>query len=182
MKKTLIVLALAIILLSALVSAHQPRIVSSSNAQEGIKVTKPEISKAYYSELKGKPHYYIINSSKEFALYAGILTPGKELTQPVSFEIRNETSLIYEGDGANFTWWIFYEDYGKQYYMAGPEYGKNFSSTHNAGAGVYTIKVFNEGNTGKYSLAIGDVESFPFTEVIKAIISSYRLKWSGFFG
>jgi hypothetical protein len=181
MKKTLVSLVLAVILLCAIVSAHQPRIVSSSNAEEGIKVTQPEISKAYYSELKGKPHYYTINSPKEF-LYAGILTPGKELTQPVSFEIRNETSLIYEGDGANFTWWLFYEEFGKQYYMTGPEYGKNFSSTHNATAGTYTIKVFNINNTGKYSLAIGDVESFPFTEVIKAIINSYRLKWSGFFG
>lgn len=180
MKKIILGIFIALILIS-FVSAHQPRIVSAKNAEKGISVSQPEISKAYYSELKGKPHYYTINSPKEFSLYTGVLTPGKNLAHKISFEIRNETSVIYSGDGTNYSWWLFYEDYGKEYYMAGPEYGKNFSSTHNVSPGVYTIKVYNENNQGRYSLAIGDIESFGFMEIIKAIVSSYRLKWGGFF-
>lgn len=181
MKKTILIFILGFVLFSSLVYAHQPKIISSLDAEKSILVQQPEISKAYYSELTGNPHYYTINSSTHFSLYVGILTPGKNITNTISFEIRNETSLIYSGDGTNYSWWIFYEDYGKEYYMAGPEYGNNFTSTHNVSAGVYTIKVFNYNNQGRYSLAIGDVESFNFIEIIKAIINSYRLRWMGFF-
>ena len=40
-----------------LVFAHQPRITEDGK----IDVVNPEISKAYYGELKGGPHIYTIN-------------------------------------------------------------------------------------------------------------------------
>lgn len=157
-------------------SAHQPKCVSVSDAEAGIAVAAPEISKAYYCELKGKPHVYRFSSEKPFAAYAGILVPGKTLGTPVSFELQHDGKTIFRGDGASFTWKQFYEEHGGDWYMSGPEYGAEFKSTHTLPAGEYTITVFNETNTGKYSLAIGDVESFPFFEIVKAIWNVMLLK------
>ena len=41
------------------VLAHQPRLVE----MEKINITEPEISKAYYGNLSGKPHIYTISTS-----------------------------------------------------------------------------------------------------------------------
>jgi len=176
MKKIIFLFIILILLLSSFVSAHQPRIACSKDAEKGISVKNPEISKAYYSELNGKPHFYTIDSKNNFPIYAGILVPGKNLTYTVSFEISNESSVIYSGDGSNFTWWLFYEDYGKDHYMAGPEFGSQFKSIQNFSAGIYTIKVFNDNNKGKYSLAIGDVEKFSLVEIMRAVVNTIRLK------
>ena len=53
------------------VLAHQPRIVE----MEEINITKPEISKAYYGNLSGKPHIYTISASSPIDLYVNILVP-----------------------------------------------------------------------------------------------------------
>ena len=58
------------------VFAHQPKLVNYSPSKDNpYEVINPEISKAYYSKLTGDPHYYRINSDKEFLFYASILTP-----------------------------------------------------------------------------------------------------------
>ena len=56
------------------VFAHQPRIVDA----EKIYVTKPEVSKAYYAKLSGKPHTYIISVNSAIDLYVNVLLPHKE--------------------------------------------------------------------------------------------------------
>lgn len=70
----------------------------------------------------------------------------------------------------------WYEGFAKDDYMKGPEYGENFKSTEKLSAGSYQIKVFNEENEGKYVLAVGDVESFPANEIIKALFVVPYLK------
>ena len=55
---------------------HQPKLINYSPSLETPHlVTEPEISKAYYGQLKGSPHYYLIKSQKEFLFYTGILSP-----------------------------------------------------------------------------------------------------------
>ena len=56
------------------------------------------------------------------------------------------------------------------YYLQGPTFDQNVS------AGTYYIKVFNQNNTGKYSLATGAIESFPPYESLKALITIPLLK------
>ena len=46
-----------------------------------------------------------------------------------------------------------FEEFGGDYYLQGPTFDQNVS------AGTYYIKVFNENNTGKYSLATGSYRS-----------------------
>lgn len=156
--------------------AHQPRLVSSDDAEKGIDVSDPVISKAYYCELKGKPHVYTISSREAFAAYAGILVPGAKLSRPVSFDVLSGATVIFRGDGASFEWRPFYEKHGGDWYMSGPEYGAGFRSTHVLPAGVYTVRVYSADNRGKYSLAVGDVEHFPFIEIVKAAWNVILLK------
>ena len=50
---------------------HQPRIVEI----EKINVSKPEVSKAYYGKLFGKPNSFVIKASSTFSLYVNVLVP-----------------------------------------------------------------------------------------------------------
>ena len=62
-------LSLFLVIISTIAFAHQPKLIKySPSKQNPHEIINPEISKAYYSQLTGKPHYYIIESEKEFLL------------------------------------------------------------------------------------------------------------------
>ena len=67
----------AFLLVSLSVHAHQPVLVTDSDntAEAPYFIAQPEISKAIFSELKGKPHYFRIDSNSSFEFYAGITVP-----------------------------------------------------------------------------------------------------------
>ena len=127
---------------------------------------EPEISKAYYSQLTGKPHYYIIESEKEFLFYSSILTPKVDESNIwVSIDVMdNEENLIFQADGSNFNWTPWYEPYARDWYWKGPEIGKEsgkeFQTSFPVESGLYIIKVYNDQNVGHYSLAVGEAEFF----------------------
>lgn len=170
MKK--IIYLVMLLTLIGVVVAHQPRVVDS----EMIEVLDPEISKAYYGELEGEQHIYSINSEQEFSIYVNVLIPGKELTHTVSAELVKDDKVIYFLDGEDFQWEPWYEEFAKDWYMKGPEYGKEFKSTERLPAGKYEIKVYNAENEGKYVLAVGDIEMFSANEIAKAAIIVPQLK------
>lgn len=174
MKKIAFLLVFLLMLTSVL--AHQPRV-----GTDNIQVEDVEVSKAYYGELAGTPHIYTINSDKEFPIYINILIPGNELTHEISAELIKDNEIIEFLDGNNFDWEVWYEEFAGDYYMKGPELGKDFKSTTKLPAGQYTVKVFNDNNQGKYSLAIGEKEEFPAPEIANAILLVPWLKLT-FFG
>lgn len=141
-------------------SAHQPRITNSESTQ----VVDPEISKAYYATLTGSPHIYTIDSKEAFDLYVGILVPD------IASAKKDVTAEVFKGDekiatlgGTNTTWKPYFETFGQSNYFDGGEYKAR------AEAGVYTIKVSNTQNTGKYSLAVGEIEAFDGKEGMNAL-------------
>ena len=174
MKK--IIYLLMFILVCSFVLAHQPKV-----GDENIQVEDVEVSKAYYGELEGNAHVYTINSDKEFSIYVNVLIPGNKLTHTVSAELSKDNKVIEFLDGENFEWEVWYEEFAGDYYMKGPELGEDFKSTSKLPAGKYEVKVFNENNQGKYSLAIGEKEEFPAPEIANAIILVPWLKLT-FFG
>lgn len=177
-KKATFIIILIIFLSLSFSIAHQPRLASDSSSLENpIVVSNPEISQAFYGDLNGNPAYYKISSKEEFRLYVNLLVPdtpgsGEKL---VSAEILDENQNILASlDGNNFDWEVFFEPFGGDSYLKGPEFNQTVP------AGTYYIRVFNNENQGSYSLAIGDIETFPPDESLNAILLLPILK-AGFF-
>lgn len=173
MKVKILLVMFAFLLLVNIASTHQPRLVYNlENSNDNpIIIKEPEVSKAYYGELKGQIDYYMIDSKKEFNFYLNILSPDSENSKTdFNIEVILDDNILFVLNGSNKEWEIFYEEFGGDSYLKGPEIEKTVES------GIYYIKVSNPSNTGKYSLAVGKIESFPFKEIIKTFISLPRLK------
>jgi len=149
------------------VFAHQPRIVDT----EKIRVTKPEVSKAYYAKLSGKPHTYIISVNSAIDLYVNVLFPYKEGHK------KNITVKVFRGDqslgelsSGEVDWKKFFEPFGQSMYWKGPELKKNVD------AGKYKILVQSKEKNLRYVLAIGETEDWNGIDIIKAILLIPELK------
>lgn len=143
--------------------AHQPRMTEEVQTI----VQEPEISKAYYGQLKGVPHRYIISSGEAFSLYVNILAPviegQKKDLSVLIIKDGNASEPVATLDGENFEWTQFFEPFGYDNYWMGPEYKAD------VGAGKYEITVSSRHNDSKYSLAIGELEAFDFEETMNAL-------------
>jgi len=178
MKKIFFILFAAILLGTAFgVSAHMPRLIYSEPGDA--QINSPEISQAFYDELKGQPRDYFINSEKDFVLYLNLLVP--EIANPegrysanVILINKNQEKILYTIDGNSVKWEEFYEPFGRDYYLKGPELDKNLP------AGKYKIEVFSKDNLGKYVLAVGKQEVFPLPESLNVFWQLPLLKMDFF--
>jgi peptidase E len=164
MKK--IVFSAFIFLFSAMagtVFAHQPNLVYLN--PQNVQITNPEISRAFYDELTGKPRDYFITSPKQFDFYINLLVPmaenrdGRYSANVYSVNGKTET-LIFSTDTLSTSWSEYYEEFGRDYYLKGPEFTKTLP------AGSYKIEVFSADNKGKYVLAVGKTESFDAMSIL----------------
>jgi hypothetical protein len=168
-------LILVLFLSLGALSAHQPRLDTETyvSIENPIIVDNPEISQAFYGNLKGTSAYYQINSDKPFKLYLNLLvttSPG-EGGVFMSAQVTDESGkVVMLLNGTNSTWTPYFEEFGGDYYLKGPE------ATLEVPAGTYNIKIFNSQNQGKYSLAIGKIESFPVNEALTALLTLPLLK------
>jgi peptidase E len=146
------------------VSAHQPRLVYTQVGD--IKVESPDVSQAFYDELKGEPRNYLIDLVSDQELYINLLVPaeanGKGRYSAKVFAISgvdklDEIALI---DGASFDWQPFYEEFGRDWYVKGPEL------TRQVPAGKYKVEVYSSDNLGKYAVAIGKKESYGIKDLL----------------
>lgn len=175
MKRYTISFILSVLLISLAAQAHQPRIVEGATPVE---VLEPEISKAYYGRLMGAPQLYTITADEAFDLYVGITVPDiPSATTDYSvhvWQIDGSRRLLFELDGTQVDWEPFFEPAGNDDYLSGPEQRMRVE------AGMYEIIVSSPDNEGAYSLAVGEIESFPPGEIINAYRTIPRIK-SGFF-
>ncbi len=173
-KEILIIFFIFIFFVSKTTFAHQPRIVS----EQFTLIRNPEVSQAFYGNLKGKSDYYQINSNEDFNLYVGILVPDiKDIEKDVSVRIvleheheEEHEETTYFLNGTDYEWAYYYEEFGGDSYYQGPE----LKTT--AEKGTYIIEVFSQDNQGKYVLVVGEKEEFPLDEFINTIITLPRLK------
>ena len=178
---------ISILFIPILVLAHQPRLAESNF----IEVENPEISQAFYGELKGEPIYYKIESSEPFSLYVGILVPDvpnidKDVSAEIYLEKDGQKELVALLDGLNHDWPTFYEEFAGDSYFWGPEFKAEgaegfMPKGKEVEAGVYSVKVFSSDNQGKYVFVVGEKEEFPAGEIINTIKVLPKLK-SDFFG
>ncbi|TMS41668.1 MAG: hypothetical protein FGO69_07260 [Methanobacterium sp.] len=180
--KTWLILGFFVFLLASIsiASAHQPRLVIGDNATMGnpIVILNPEVSQAFYGELQGLPNYYKITSDKPFKFYINLLVPASPGIPPdfISAEILDSSgTVLMTINGQNSTWEPYFEEFGGDNYLKGPDARANLT------AGTYYIKVYNSANMGKYSIAVGEIESFPIDESLKALVTIPLLK-EQFFG
>ena len=191
-----LVLVVPALLLLVVSSAwcHQPRIVEGEDVTV---VENPEVSQAFYGEMKGKPVYYQIVSEDSFKLYVGILVPDLEdIRKDVSVEITKERARPeekVEGEpkeekdihlllgGTEYEWTRWYEPFGGDWYWEGPELRSNPPEEElpegvEASGGTYTLRVFSPDNEGKYVLVVGEREEFPLSEIIQTLFILPQLK------
>jgi len=191
-KVSLLSLLIGLFLLTTASSAHQPRIVSEELTQ----IENPEVSQAFYAELKGKPGYYQIESEEPFKLYVGILVPDLEgIDKDISVEISREDLHIEETrvhkqeeeevpillNGLEYEWIRLYEPFAGDWYWEGPELRSNSPDEElpdgvKVDEGTYTLKVFSPDNEGKYVLVVGEREEFPLKEMVQTLFVLPKLK------
>lgn len=171
MKKVILISLLFCVIISSSAYAHQPRIVS----EDVTIIRNPEISQAFYGELKGQHDHYNIIEEEGFDLYVSILVPdlpgiGKDVSVAIEPIDEIENNFIYFLNGTDFQWERYYEEFGGDYYYQGPDIKVE------ADPGGYDIHVMSTDNLGKYVLVVGQIESFPIDEFINTIITLPELK------
>ena len=153
--------------------AHQPKLVTEPGVT---RVEKPEVSQAFYARLSGEPAVYEIVSPDTFYLYVNILVPNEVgIPTDLSVAVTRGSDTVCVLDGPAHSWTEFYEPFGGDSYLMGPE------QRLRVGPGTYIATVSRPGNEGRYVLAIGEREEFPPKEIIRVIGVMPRLK-RDFFG
>lgn len=155
--------------------SHKPRLamerdMSLSNA---FPIREPDVSQAYYGELKGSPDYYSLQLEKPLNFYLGILVPDIPVYRDVRFSVSLYDSsgrLLVFLDGNRQNWVKFHEPFGNDDYLQGPE-ARNVLSN-----GVYSIVVSNVSLTGRYTLVTGEKESFGLSDIFGLFDIMPRLK------
>lgn len=155
-------LLITVFIPSADTFAHQPRIVEKGKVYVG----DPEVSKVYYDELSGGPRIYRLSSEHPWKLYLNVLVPryanGTGRYDTIVYDVAKKKNVAAL-ESASGPWQPFWEEYGRDWYLRGPELRKDMP------AGVFEIVVMGNGNEGKYALAIGERETFPLGEAINAV-------------
>ena len=176
MRKNLFVLILLAgsFVVAAEAQAHQPRIVSDSWLTL---IENPEVSQAFYGELKGHEAYYLIDLKQAGDLYFQILVPDspaaakdKSATVEYSPELGAKAENFVKLDAAAAEWQKYFEEFAGDNYFKGPE------DKSPAEPGYYIVKIFSPENEGKYVLVVGQKEEFPPLETIKAVYTIPLLK------
>jgi len=169
-RKLLVIIPILLIL--PLVSAHQPRLTMNLDIHDensSLLVENPQISQAFYGELTGNPDYYKIILDNKTRIYVGItapFTPDAKTDLTVELYDHKDTAItqVFLLDGTKFQWKPLYEPFGGDWYLQGPEARENLTNV------TYYIKVSSPSNQGKYSLVIGEEESFPPGEALNAYL------------
>jgi catechol 2,3-dioxygenase-like lactoylglutathione lyase family enzyme len=139
-------------------------------------VEKPEVSRAFYAEFFGEPAIYQIVGPDSFDLYVNILVPDEVgIPTDLLVTVTSGSDTVAALDGPAFKWTKFYEPFGGDSYLMGPE------QRLRVGPGSYVATVSRPGNTGRYVLAIGEREQFSFGDIVRIIGLMPRLK-QDFFG
>ena len=176
--RTFIIAVVLALLFVRSAEAHLPTLVTDSVTV----VRNPTVSQAFYGELHGASHTFIIPPEGRYELYVQILLPdiaGVDTTLAAEIQY-GDTVLRLTGTGA--VWKHFYEPFGGDDYLTGPELTTHVSDT-------VRITVRNSRNTGKYSIAVGTKESWGISEIASTVSVLPRMKrdffgkspWTAFF-
>ena len=153
--------AILLICVRVAAEAHQPHLVTSNETE----VTSPEVSQAFYAEMNGNPQTYLIRTKGPFDLYVQLTIPDcNGARRDFNVKVAQGKKIIGKLEGGTANWKRFYEPFGGDHYLLGPDYDQA-----NCKSGDYIIEVSNLGNTGKYVIVVGKKEVFRPGDMIRAI-------------
>ena len=133
--------------------AHQPHLVGDAAR---VAVSDPEISKAYDGRLPGVPARYEIVSRRPFTLYAQITVADISGARR-DYRLRilgPNGQLLAQLSTPTSHWKRFFEPFGGDHYLTGPEYRRHVPAGH------YIVRVSRPGDRGIDVLAIGEAEQW----------------------
>jgi hypothetical protein len=149
-------------------AAHQPRLVGSATT---VRVSDPEVSKAYYARLAGTPARYLIASSVPFTLYAQTTVPDVAHARlDLQMRISGPAGQLARLATPRSRWKPFYEPFGGDHYLTGPEFRRHVA------AGRYSVEISDPGNRGTYVLAIGEAERWDPARAARALAALPAIK------
>ncbi len=155
-------------------AAHQPREVGDPSGP--VTIDEPEVSQAFYAELRGEADEYLIMSEEPFQLYVGLSVPDlPDAETDFRFAVTSGGRTVAEYDGIGFDWERMYEPFAGDDYLGGPEFSSRVP------AGEYVIIVSSPDDYGKYVLAVGEGEVWHFDDIVQALTVVPQLK-SDYFG
>jgi len=164
----MVVLLVALALAPGDARAHQPRIVGNDTQ---VRVSTPEVSRAFYAKLPGRPARYEITQRRPFNLYAQITVPDVDNAErDFVLRILRGRRQLARLTTAPERWKQFYEPFGGDHYLTGPTFDRNVSG------GDYTVEVSSPDNRGTYVLAIGKKEQWSPGEAANALAVLPQIK------
>lgn len=157
--------------------AHQPRVVEKDT--DIVEIQHPDISQAFYGTLEGKPQLFQFSVENELPFYMNVLVPttteGKRDVSATLYDTAYPTKPLATIGGESGTWTIFHEEFGRDDYYKGSEFRATLTK------GTYAVRVESTKNDSLYTLAVGEKESFPVSEILKSFVTLPEIK-SFYFG
>lgn len=177
LKKTLVFCVFIALLVPVLTWAHKPFVVEPASSDDYVVVEDPTISSAYYGELTGYAHTYLIASTEPLLLETEILVPdidGIE-TNRSGLIVRKredgrgveEVARLYPDESS---WESYYEPFGGDSYRQGPTFSAEIPP------GEYLVEVSTPVNEGKYVLVFGSIEDFSDLSFLELLGRIYEVK------
>ena len=155
-------------------AAHAPRLLDNDGSVTIIE--QPDVSQAFYGDLKNGPAFFSLKVDKPMDLYVSILVPNvagikKDKSVQIKYDNQGKDEIFWTLDGKNFAWRPWYERFGGDNYFQGPEIKKM------AQPGEYFLAVYSGPDyVGKYVLVVGEKESFTLTDIVNTIFTLPTLK------
>lgn len=154
-------LSIGLCFIPSATEAHQIKLVQ----QQPQRVENIEVSQAFYSKLTGETQTYTFTTEQNVPTNLQLLVPATRgaRTDFVARITNSENNPIATLDGNTHAWSTFFEPYGGDTYLQGPDYEKILP------ADTYTVTITNTDNRGAYVLVYGKKEEFPPSEIIRTL-------------
>ena len=130
-KAWMLFLAIASFFYASPALAHAPRLLPNDGSMT--EISQPDVSQAFYGELKSGLAYFSLHLDQPMELDVAILVPDtpdikKDKSVRIEYDNNSTSEIFYDLDGEKFTWTPLFEPFAGDHYFQGPEVKKMVAS------------------------------------------------------